>query len=93
VRPFIAFLCRQPDTGFLVSFPDFPDCRSAGRTLAEAQFNAQSALTLHCRRLHNRGAPIPTPSFLHDIEPRDDRPDGLVLLIAAPDSESKIASD
>jgi predicted RNase H-like HicB family nuclease len=82
MRPFIAFIRKQPDADFRVSFPDFPDCRSTGKTIAEARQNAESALALHCRRLHDIGAPVPPPSFMHEIG--SGRPDGLVVLIAPP---------
>ncbi len=84
MRPFIAFISRQSGADFHVSFPDFPHCSTAGKTITEARFNAQSALALHYRRLHDTGEPIPTPSLLHELRPDDDRPDGLVILIPPP---------
>jgi predicted RNase H-like HicB family nuclease len=86
MRPFIAFISRQSDGDFHVSFPDFPDCHSGGKSVTEARLNAESALGLHCRRLNDTGTPIPSPSFLHDLGARDARTDGLLLLIPAPDA-------
>jgi len=84
VRPFIAFIRRQSDTDFRVSFPDLPDCASSGKTVAEAQRNAERALALHCLRLRHDGAPLPAPSFMHEIGAERGRVDGLVVLIVPP---------
>ena len=85
MRPFIAFIRKQPDTGFGVSFPDLPECRSTGRTIAEARQNAESALASHCRHLLDAGAPVPPPSYMHELAWSGERiTDGLVALIAPP---------
>jgi len=87
MRPFIAFIRKQTDCGFRVSFPDLPDCNSAGLTVAEARQNAEHALTLHCQRLQRIGAPIPQPSYMHQIAWTQERiTDGLVVLIAPPEA-------
>jgi predicted RNase H-like HicB family nuclease len=86
MRPFIAFIRKQPEAGFRVSFPDLPDCNSSGRTVAEARQNAENALTLHCQRLIRIGVPIPCPSYMHQIAWSQERIlDGLVALIAPPE--------
>ena len=86
MRPFIAFIRKQPEDGFRVSFPDFPDCSSSGRTIAEARQNAENALTLYCQRLIQTGASIPRPSYMHQIAWTQERIlDGLVALIAPPE--------
>lgn len=83
IRPFIAFIRKQTDSGFRVSFPDLPDCDSTGPTIAEARENAAHALTLHCRQLQRDGAPLPRASYMHQIASTADRiADGLVVLIA-----------
>jgi predicted RNase H-like HicB family nuclease len=85
MRPFIAFIRKQPEMGFRVSFPDLPDCNSTGSTIAEARQNAENALTLHCQRLQRFGVPIPRPSYMHQIVLTQERVlDGLVALIAPP---------
>ena len=85
MRPFIAFIRKQPDTGFGVSFPDLPACNSAGRTISEARQNAERALALHCRHLNDCGTPIPRPSYMHELAWSDEPiTDGLVALIAPP---------
>jgi predicted RNase H-like HicB family nuclease len=81
-RPFIAFIRRQARADFRVSFADFPDCISSGRTIAEARRNAERALALHCWKLRYAGAPVPPPSFMHEIATI--RRDELVLLVPPP---------
>jgi predicted RNase H-like HicB family nuclease len=82
MRPFIAFIRKQPEAGFLVSFPDLPHCDSTGRTIIEARDNAEGALTRHCRRLHETGTAVPPPSYLHDLAWSPARiTDGLIALI------------
>ena len=44
---YIAYLHKDKDSDFGVSFPDFPGCVTAGRTLEEARQMAVEALTLH----------------------------------------------
>ncbi|HEY1545268.1 MAG TPA: type II toxin-antitoxin system HicB family antitoxin [Xanthobacteraceae bacterium] len=83
MRPFIAFIRKQTDSGFRVSFPDLPDCNSTGPTIAAAQENAAQALAAHCRHLQEVGSPIPQPSYMHQISWTPERIfDGLVVLIA-----------
>ena len=86
MRPFIAFIRKQPDSGFHVSFPDLPDCSSTGRTVAEARQNAESALGLHCQHLNDVGTPLPPPSYMHELAwSRERTMDGLVALIRPPE--------
>jgi predicted RNase H-like HicB family nuclease len=89
MRPFIAFIRKQPSAGFRVSFPDLPECCiSTGSTIAEARDNAESALAFHCQLLQDLGAPLPPPSYLHQIAWSRERTDGLVVLIAPPRTAS-----
>jgi predicted RNase H-like HicB family nuclease len=82
MRPFIAFIHKQSGADFRVSFPDFPDCVSSGRTVGEARTNAERALALHCWTLHHAGTPLPQPLFMHEIDAT--RTEGLVALIVPP---------
>jgi predicted RNase H-like HicB family nuclease len=84
-RPFIAFVRRQTSSQFHVSFPDFPGCVSSGRTIAEAQRNAEGALAMQCWHLRKMGAPVPPPSFMHEIAAGGAPPDALVMLVPPPD--------
>ena len=44
---YIALIHKEPRSDFGVSFPDFPGCVTAGRTLDEARKMAEEALALH----------------------------------------------
>ena len=85
MRPFIAFIRKQPGSGFGVCFPDLPHCNSTGRTIDEARQNAEYSLGLHWRRLRETGRPVPIPSYMHELAWCDERiTEGLVALIAPP---------
>ena len=85
MRPFIAFIRKQPNSDFSVCFPDLPHCNSTGRTIAEARQNAENALAMHWRRLRKTGKAAPIPSYMHELAWSQERiTDGLVALIAPP---------
>jgi predicted RNase H-like HicB family nuclease len=84
MRPFIAIIRKEPNIGFCVTFPDLPDCMSSGGSVWEARENAEGALAIYCRQLHDADLPIPTPSWLREIT-TDQQQDGLVALIRPPD--------
>jgi predicted RNase H-like HicB family nuclease len=64
---YIAYLHKDHDSDFGVSFPDFPGCVTAGSTLGEVRPFAQEALTLHIRGMIEDGDKIPSPSSLDDL--------------------------
>jgi predicted RNase H-like HicB family nuclease len=64
---YIAYLHKDPKSDFGVSFPDFPGCVTAGKTLEEARQMAVEALTLHMEGMAEDGEPIPEPSTLDDV--------------------------
>ena len=84
---YIAYLHKDKKSDFGVSFPDFPGCVTAGRTLEEAHRLAAEALKLHIEGMLEDGATIPEPStldqlaedrglknavaFLVDVDPKD----------------------
>lgn len=45
-----------------ITFPDFPGCITVGRSLCEAIYNAQEALSLHIEGMLEAGLEIPEPS-------------------------------
>lgn len=57
------------DGAFGVYFPDLPGCTSYGKTLEEAQRNAQDALGLHLYGMEKDGDPAPEPSAVPKIDP------------------------
>ena len=61
---YIAYLHKDRDSDFGVSFPDFPGCVAAGRTLEEARRMAAEALALHISGMMEDGEVVPDPSTL-----------------------------
>src|SRR6266404_138934 len=59
---YIAIVRRDGDAGYIASFPDFPSCAVAARTVEHVIARAREALSLHIERLleANQGIPIPT---------------------------------
>jgi predicted RNase H-like HicB family nuclease len=64
---YIAYLHKERDSEYGVSFPDFPGCITAGRTLEEASQMASEALALHIEGMIEDGEEVPEPSKLDDI--------------------------
>ncbi|MFW7267530.1 type II toxin-antitoxin system HicB family antitoxin [Gluconacetobacter sp. Hr-1-5] len=79
---YIALIHKDPDTDFGVSFPDFPGCITAGRTLDEAQSMAQEALEGHIACMAEDGEAVPAPSSLETIMADPENRDGVAVLIA-----------
>src|SRR5258708_25467982 len=61
---YIAYLHKDPKSDFGVSFPDFPGCITAGKTLEEARRMAAEALALHIAGMMEDGEAVPEPSIL-----------------------------
>ncbi len=64
---YIAYLHKDKKSDYGVSFPDFPGCITAGRTLDEASRMAEEALALHIRGMIEDGDAVPEPSKLDSI--------------------------
>jgi predicted RNase H-like HicB family nuclease len=61
---YIVYLHKDRRSDFAVSFPDFPGCVTAGKTLDEAHRMAVEALTLHIEGMMEDGEAIPEASTL-----------------------------
>jgi predicted RNase H-like HicB family nuclease len=57
-----AIIDKDPDSDFGVTFPDFPGCVSAGRTLDEAVTGAHEALAGHVALMVADGDELPSPT-------------------------------
>ena len=64
---YVALIHKEKTSDYGVSFPDFPGCVSAGKTLEEAQMMAQEAISNHREMLKEIGETIPIPSSLDEI--------------------------
>ena len=79
---YIAYLHKDSKSDFGVSFPDFPGCVTAGRTLEEARRLAPEALKLHIQGMIEDGEPVPQPSTLDSLA-RDAAMEGAVALLVS----------
>jgi predicted RNase H-like HicB family nuclease len=82
---YIAFVHKDPDSIYGVSFPDMPGCISAGETIDEAVRNAVEALSGHVRMLEADGDPIPPPrdfdSIINDPAFAEDREGAMTTIV------------
>jgi predicted RNase H-like HicB family nuclease len=78
---YIAYLHKDGKSDFGVSFPDFPGCVTAGKTLEEASRNAPEALAFHIAGMIEDGEKIPKPSKIDDLVRDPDRQDAVAFLV------------
>jgi len=64
---YIAYPHKEKKSDYGVSFPDFPGCITAGKTLEEARRNAVEALTLHIEGMREEGEELPDASSLDNL--------------------------
>ena len=62
-----AFVDKDAESDFGVSFPDFPGCVSAGETLEESLMGAQEALSGHVALMIADGDALPKPTPLEQV--------------------------
>lgn len=80
---YIAYLHKEKDSDFGVSFPDFPGCITAGRTLEDAWRMAVEALDLHIQGMIEDGMTVPEPSKLDVLESDADLRNGVAVIVPA----------
>ena len=78
---YVAIIHKDHDSDFGVSFPDFPGCITASRTLNEAKDRALEALTGHIEVMRETGEAVPDPSSLDEVM-RPQFRDGVAFLIS-----------
>jgi predicted RNase H-like HicB family nuclease len=78
---YVAIIHKDPKSDFGVSFPDFPGCITAGRTLDEAKALAIEALTGHIGVMREAGEPVPSPSTLDEAMSDPQFQDGDAFLV------------
>ena len=59
---YLAVIHKEKKSDFGVSFPDFPGCITAGRTVDEAKDMAHEALQGHVAMMVEAGLALPAPS-------------------------------
>jgi predicted RNase H-like HicB family nuclease len=89
---YIAYLHKDRDSDFGVSFPDFPGCITAGRTLDEASRLAPEALALHIQGMIEDGDAVPEPSKVDDIAKDAAKHGAVAFLVSvnAPDATVRV---
>jgi predicted RNase H-like HicB family nuclease len=85
---YIAYLHKDKSSDFGVSFPDFPGCVTAGRTLEEARELAVEALTMHMAGMIEDGEALPEPSTLDQLA-RDPAMKGAVAFLVSAEAPEK----
>jgi predicted RNase H-like HicB family nuclease len=78
---YIAYLHKEKKSDYGVSFPDFPGCITAGKTLEEARRNAAEALTLHIEGMLEDGEEIPEASSLDNLSRDPALKDAVAFLV------------
>ncbi len=87
---YIAVVHKEADSDYGVSFPDFPGCVTAGKSIDEAKDMAYEALLLHLEGLREEGEPLPAPTNLEDIIADPENADAVAfLVVSVPDAQGK----
>ena len=86
---YIAYLHKDGKSDFGVSFPDFPGCVTAGKTLEEARRLAGEALALHIAGMAEDSEAIPEPSTIDDVA-NDPAMKGAVAFLVTVDLERTV---
>lgn len=64
---YTAFIHKDADSDYGVSFPDFPGCVAVEASMAEALRSARAALALHVCGMRAQGEAIPAPRSLDAV--------------------------
>jgi predicted RNase H-like HicB family nuclease len=80
---YIAYLHKEGKSDFGVSFPDFPGCVTAGKSLDEARRRAPEALAFHMAGMMEDGEKIPKPSKIDDLAGDPNRQNAVAFLVTA----------
>jgi predicted RNase H-like HicB family nuclease len=87
---YVAYLHKDKDSDFGVSFPDFPGCITAGTTLDEARAMAAEALTMHLAGMVEDGEPVPEPSTLDQLADDPAMKGAVAFLVSAEAAEKTV---
>lgn len=81
---FIGIVHKEGKSDFGVSFPDFPGCITAGRTMQEAMEMAHEALRGHIEVMHEHGDKLPSKATPLDVVRKSAGKDTLFIMVEAP---------
>ena len=91
MRNYLAFIHKDADSDYTVTFPDFPGCITAGSTLDEARAMAQEALPFHLEGLLEDGEALADPMLLEEaleVDPANRR--AVAFLVEVPVEEPMV---
>src|SRR5260370_11170545 len=86
---YIAYLHKDSKSDFGVSFPDFPGCVTAGKSLEEARRRAPEALAFHIAGMLEDGEKIPKPSKMDDLACDPNRENAVAFLVTTDFNKTK----
>ncbi|HXL22344.1 MAG TPA: type II toxin-antitoxin system HicB family antitoxin [Candidatus Dormibacteraeota bacterium] len=86
---YIAYLHKDRKSDFGVSFPDFPGCVTAGKSLEDARRKAPEALAFHIAGMLEDGEKIPRPSKIDDLAVDPGRKNAVAFLVTTDFGKSK----
>ena len=87
---YIAYLHKDKNSDYGVSFPDFPGCVTAGKTLEEARKLAVEALTLHMAGMIEDGEALPEASTLDQLAGDPTMKGAVAFLVSAEAPEKTV---
>jgi predicted RNase H-like HicB family nuclease len=86
---YIGYLRKDRDSDFGVSFPDFPGCVTAGKTLEEARRMAAEALALHIEGMVEDGDAVPAPLNLDALRNDPNMRGAVAVLVSVEPAPAK----
>jgi predicted RNase H-like HicB family nuclease len=87
---YIAYLHKDRKSDYGVSFPDFPGCITAGKSLEEARRMAAEALSFHIAGMRKDGEQVPEPSTLDDLRDDPAMKGAVAFLVGAAEPERTV---
>lgn len=78
---YIAVVHKDASSGYGVSFPDFPGCITADKSIDKAKDLSIEALSGHIKTMQEFGEKIPNPSKLENITADPDYSDAIAFLV------------
>lgn len=63
-----ALFCANDDGSYTITYPDLPGCLSEGKSLENAVYMAQTALSQWIKYLADKKLEIPNPSIIQSIK-------------------------
>jgi predicted RNase H-like HicB family nuclease len=90
LQQYIGLIHKDPGSDYGISFPDFPGCVSAGKTVDETRAMGQEALAFHIEGMIEDGEAVPEPSTLEQIMSDPENRGGLAVLVPVETAAAKI---